>query len=208
MSASTPHASNPNKPRGKSWLMIGCLVGGIALVVCIGVFGLLAAIAVPNFIEAQARSKVARTQSDLRLMATAIEAYFIDHNAYPAHTLDRTKTLLNGTSSINADPTVPFPLVDPTGRVASLVAPVPYLTSFPSDVFRAADPEAGFAYYTSGRAWILYSPGPDKVYDITNPATLFDAEDGSLLDEPWLLMAFDPTNGTFSAGDVMRVSSR
>jgi type II secretory pathway pseudopilin PulG len=197
---------NPNSPRRSPMLMIGCIVAALLILPCIGCVGLLAAIAVPNFLEAQTRSQVSRTQSDLRMMATAIEAYYVDHNAYPAHTLDRTKTLLNGTPSINADPTVPFPLSDPTGRVASIISPVQYLTSYPSDPFRPVDPEVGFAYYSTGTAWILYSPGPDQTYDIVAPAALFDPEDGSLLDEPWLLLAFDPTNGTVSAGDVLRVS--
>jgi type II secretory pathway pseudopilin PulG len=43
----------------------------------------LAAIAVPNFLEAQTRAKVSRARADLRSAATALEAYRIDFNHYP-----------------------------------------------------------------------------------------------------------------------------
>jgi prepilin-type N-terminal cleavage/methylation domain-containing protein len=54
----------------------------IELLIVVAIIAILAAIAVPNFLEAQVRSKVARTQSDLRTMATAMEAYYIDNNSY------------------------------------------------------------------------------------------------------------------------------
>jgi hypothetical protein len=41
------------------------------------------AIAIPNFLEAQTRSKVSRVKADMRSVVTALEAYFTDHNAYP-----------------------------------------------------------------------------------------------------------------------------
>jgi type II secretory pathway pseudopilin PulG len=43
----------------------------------------LAAIAVPNFLEAQTRAKVSRVKADLRSVATALEAYIVDWNMYP-----------------------------------------------------------------------------------------------------------------------------
>src|SRR5690606_23341327 len=55
----------------------------IELLIVVAIIAILAAIAVPNFIEAQARAKVSRTKSDMRAMATAIEAYAVDYNYYP-----------------------------------------------------------------------------------------------------------------------------
>src|SRR5690349_12754467 len=55
----------------------------IELLIVVAIIAILAAIAVPNMLEAQTRSKVARTRADMRSVATAIESYRIDDNAYP-----------------------------------------------------------------------------------------------------------------------------
>ncbi len=55
----------------------------IELLIVVAIIAILAAIAVPNFLEAQTRSKVSRTKTDMRTMATAMEAYYTDANAYP-----------------------------------------------------------------------------------------------------------------------------
>ena len=55
----------------------------IELLIVVAIIAILAAIAVPNFIEAQTRSKVARAKADMRSLATAIEAYTVDYNRSP-----------------------------------------------------------------------------------------------------------------------------
>ena len=55
----------------------------IELLIVVAIIAILAAIAVPNFLEAQTRSKVSRAKADMRTMATGLEAYMVDHNAYP-----------------------------------------------------------------------------------------------------------------------------
>jgi prepilin-type N-terminal cleavage/methylation domain-containing protein len=52
----------------------------IELLIVVAIIAILAAIAVPNFLEAQVRSKISRVKSDLRTLATAIESYMIDNN--------------------------------------------------------------------------------------------------------------------------------
>src|SRR5210317_2224960 len=56
----------------------------IELLIVVAIIAILAAIAVPNFLEAQIRSKVSRVKSDQRSLATAIESYYVDNNSYPA----------------------------------------------------------------------------------------------------------------------------
>lgn len=56
----------------------------IELLIVVAIIAILAAIAVPNFLEAQTRSKVSRVKSDMRTMTTGIESYFVDFNVYPA----------------------------------------------------------------------------------------------------------------------------
>lgn len=55
----------------------------IELLIVVAIIAILAAIAVPNFLEAQTRAKVSRVKSDLRTMGTAIEMYTIDYNKQP-----------------------------------------------------------------------------------------------------------------------------
>ncbi len=56
----------------------------IELLIVVAIIAILAAIAVPNFLEAQTRAKVSRVKADVRSIATALEAYRIDQNLYPS----------------------------------------------------------------------------------------------------------------------------
>lgn len=55
----------------------------IELLIVVAIIAILAALAVPNFMEAQTRAKVARAKSDHRTIATGLEAYRLDTNKYP-----------------------------------------------------------------------------------------------------------------------------
>ncbi|MBD3267526.1 prepilin-type N-terminal cleavage/methylation domain-containing protein [bacterium] len=55
----------------------------IELLIVVAIIGILAAIAVPNFLNAQTRSKVARSLSDIRAIDQAIRMYDVDENIYP-----------------------------------------------------------------------------------------------------------------------------
>lgn len=55
----------------------------IELLIVVAIIAILAAIAVPNFIEAQIRAKVSRVKADQRTLATGLEAYMVDENWYP-----------------------------------------------------------------------------------------------------------------------------
>ena len=85
----------------------------IELLIVVAIIGILAAIAVPNFLNAQIRAKVARVQSDLKSLATALESYRLDKNAYP-HI---------------------FPPTWMDERYIVLTTPVSYMSSIPRDPF-------------------------------------------------------------------------
>lgn len=55
----------------------------IELLIVVAIIAILAAIAVPNFLEAQTRAKVSRVKADLRTLTTGLESYAADHNKYP-----------------------------------------------------------------------------------------------------------------------------
>ncbi|MDX2176157.1 MAG: prepilin-type N-terminal cleavage/methylation domain-containing protein [Candidatus Sumerlaeia bacterium] len=96
----------------------------IELLIVVAIIAILAAIAVPNFLQAQTRSKVSRALSDLRTMRTAVEAYAVDWNRYPrftwpcAHFNDRW----DGFQVAGTLPT-------------SITSPIGYLSTIPLDPF-------------------------------------------------------------------------
>jgi type II secretion system protein G len=55
----------------------------IELLIVIAIIGILAAITIPNLLNAVQRAKQKRTMSDMRVLATAIEAYAVDNTYYP-----------------------------------------------------------------------------------------------------------------------------
>ena len=55
----------------------------IELLVVVAIIAILAAIAVPNFPEAQTPSKIARSQADMRTIDTGIRSYIVDWNNEP-----------------------------------------------------------------------------------------------------------------------------
>ncbi len=56
----------------------------IELLIVVAIIGIIAAIAIPNLLNAINRGKQKRTMADLRSIATAIESYSIDNSTYPA----------------------------------------------------------------------------------------------------------------------------
>ncbi len=55
----------------------------IELLIVVAIIGILAAIAVPNFLNAQTRAKVAKAMGDQRAIATGLDMYILDFNNYP-----------------------------------------------------------------------------------------------------------------------------
>lgn len=200
----------------------------IELLIVVAIIAILAAIAVPNFLEAQTRSKVSRAQADMRSLATALEAYRIDNNGYPLGVVDNI--LAPAFNPANVRHTV----------VAKLSTPISYITTYPEDAFQGdyrstpvTDPLGLRRLYDYRRtrfgqvggaatlfesatgygigigqdfdSWLLYSPGPDKEQNINtkrvNQGTIVSGGFGDPL-RTWPI--YDPSNGTISWGDVIR----
>ena len=165
----------------------------IELLIVVAIIGILAAIAVPNFLNAQIRAKIARVYSDINAQGLALATYRLDHNHYP-------------------------PSGVPAPRLRKLSTPFPYIASVPKDIFadvlqREQAPARGFFHYVEreseeawfksdwhssnsnlqtsannslqipgGLAWHIRSVGPDKDLDYGFP--------------------YDMTNGLNSNGDI------
>ena len=60
----------------------------IELLIVVAIIGIIAAIAIPNLLNAINRGRQKRTMSDMRTIATAIEAYAVDNSFYPRGVAD------------------------------------------------------------------------------------------------------------------------
>ena len=94
----------------------------IELLIVVAIIGILAAIAVPNFLNAQMRAKVSRTVSDMKAIHTAMEMYFLDNNYYPP---DYDSGQVPGVSSPGHE----------FLTYAKLTTPIAYMSSVPFDAF-------------------------------------------------------------------------
>ncbi|MEI7634078.1 MAG: prepilin-type N-terminal cleavage/methylation domain-containing protein [bacterium] len=190
----------------------------IELLIVVAIIAILAAIAVPNFMEAQTRSKVSRCKADLRTASVAVESYAADHAKYPYVCWSPGWALPAGPQPSN-------------GRYAAgLTTPVAYITSIPKDPFggilKPADlyaqwnetqdywyatksfyNEQGYEWYvyngTGSKTFALYdllSKGPDQCWA---RSTANGGCDVAEVDQPWD-WAYDPTNGTISCGNIVR----
>ena len=56
----------------------------IELLIVVAIIGIIVAIAIPNLLNAIQRAKQKRTMGDMRTIGTAVEAYAVDTNRYPA----------------------------------------------------------------------------------------------------------------------------
>jgi len=99
----------------------------IELLIVVAIIGILAAIAVPNFLNALIRAKIARNFADFNAMATAMFIYKIDHSEFPRDP--------------NDDPPGKSWLVNIT--MTALTTPLPYMSSIPQDPFATADGRIG-----------------------------------------------------------------
>jgi general secretion pathway protein G len=58
----------------------------IELLIVVAIIGIIAAIAIPNLLNAINRGRQKRTMADIRTIGTAIEAYAVDNSTYPVVT--------------------------------------------------------------------------------------------------------------------------
>ncbi len=169
----------------------------IELLVVVAIIAILAAIALPNLLEAQVRSKVSRAKAELRTLTTALESYRVDTNRYPE------------------DYAAAVPKEYGLGRLTS---PVAYITTVPTDVFGGYFDSARGVYvksYTLGTApnerparYALASVGPD-LQDNTSPLFDYPGYSPFIWENPasgYKYYRYDPTNGTISLGDIIRVN--
>jgi hypothetical protein len=159
----------------------------------------------PPLEPGQVRPVVSSVRADMRSMATAIESFFIDHNHYPVWVPSTSPDAVNARQAgVGALPSLRhFRMSDSSNSsLFALTTPIAYMTNYFNDPFTST-PGTTFVYYHDVAGWIVVSPGPDGVYDIV-PQNDYT----SSIPQPSLtliLLAYDPTNGAISGGDIFRV---
>ena len=190
----------------------------IELLIVVAIIGILAAIAIPNFLDAQYRAKIAQANGDMRTMQVAIETYRVDHSAIPGYYT--SEGVYQGTGN----------------QIYLLTTPIQYLTSLPADMFaflgryygkysppnwtggleipynlihhvKPEDNAYGnpahwypntFAKWSPRSSYMVYSYGPDGgcsgTYGTAPP----------LYESGWYDMQYSSSNGIFSYGSVFR----
>ncbi|MGF1572920.1 MAG: prepilin-type N-terminal cleavage/methylation domain-containing protein [Sumerlaeia bacterium] len=101
----------------------------IELLIVVAIIAILAAIAVPNFLEAQTRSKVSRVKADLRTLVTGLEIYRLDFNAYPNSNGDTAAGAAGDLSLVNVSQNIFAGQPEDTQVLERLSTPIAYLSS-------------------------------------------------------------------------------
>lgn len=193
----------------------------IELLIVVAIIAILAAIAVPNFLEAQVRSKVSRVKADFRSITTGIEAYSVDWNRYapdassPQFRLQDVSVLTTPVAYITqvnmTDPFIPRGL--PGGEALRS------FQYFNVDKSNSSNLNWGDLVnnpaHPARRAATLKSRGPDAGMNLSSLVIRGDSggewaifgmdvkvPSGSLF--AGCDRMYDPTNGTVSTGDICR----
>jgi len=124
----------------------------IELLIVVAIIGVLAGIAIPNFLSARTKAKVSRSFADMRNVANGLEMSYLDTATYPAN----------------------------PGTVENAISG--YVSSIPSDPFNAdgdrdegvgacaaiADYSYGYVVHPTGATcWLLLGNGPNGNQDIS-----------------------------------------
>jgi len=185
----------------------------IELLIVVAIIAILAAIAVPNFLEAQVRSKISRVHADFRTLATGIEMYRTEWNCYPYYEDGRKNDPAYGHYHETTYHLVP--LTTPVAYLTTVTIRDPFLSNNARDdgyndgltrttynyrnheVWRGGDvPD----FHAS--VWVLNCTGPDRKPNRGLMTEIWAR--GLVPDDFARFFIYDPSNGTVSIGDIPR----
>jgi prepilin-type N-terminal cleavage/methylation domain-containing protein len=202
----------------------------IELLIVVAIIAILAAIAVPNFLEAQTRAKVSRVKSDQRSIATAIEAYATDNNHYPIDIATDVSATPSGYLPyyLNVGLSTPIAYMTQAALIADVFTEKTNVGGGPTlaNAFKRYRYRAFSEYWVTNKyapalpfnlpgptaagnvkaqevhgKWLMMSKGPDHILNL--PAGFADGTNAN----DWFWQVYDATNGTASNGEVMRAQA-
>lgn len=198
----------------------------IELLIVVAIIAILAAIAVPNFLEAQIRSKTSRVKAELRTIATAIESYQVDWNVPAPEAGNGPFPNITIFGQPNQSGILTQALTTPIGYMAKFDFMDPFVASntsnrpderlytykcyyweWPKNVPVKADDQPitfnegsnlnGLKFREMYGSWRLFSIGPDRKWGN-------DFSKPSIFSPANVGLPYDPSNGTVSTGSVIR----
>ncbi|MFB3785198.1 MAG: type IV pilin protein [bacterium] len=178
----------------------------IELLIVVAIIGVLAAIAVPNFLNAQTRAKIARVMGDHQAVGSALELYQIDQNGFPF-----PRRQFHYIEYVNE-------LTTPVAYTSSIALPDPFRPDsqknwYPSDQRTVLS----YQYICYGGLWTTYSNvrAHAEAYHINidslkGYSLMSHGPDKVTQGLEWLPIQgninnmYSPSNGLYSLGDIAR----
>ena len=176
----------------------------IELLIVVAIIGILAAIAVPNFLNAQTRAKIARVKGDMKAIESALEMYRIDHNTYMrcygGNPPEQYRPLTTPIAYIATPPLDPFR----NGLAGVNVRREFYgdQHAFPTEEIDYGTFDAQGVFRMTGRLryWMLVSLGPDRDEDFGITVV------GPTKNNAYTYELYMASNGLNSDGDLLHAS--
>lgn len=179
----------------------------VELLVVISIILVLISIALPNYLDALVRCRVARVKSDMWTLSTSLDQYRLSYRTYPPvggsfgdSFFERLLPLTTPVRFLQRLPSDPFPREMGSYGSATQQDPFPddmYLYNTGAATFGTGvtDPRSGLH-----NRYSLHSAGPDAKIDF--PYYAFSIN--FILNQRHLVFIYSPTNGTRSTGDIIR----
>ncbi len=159
----------------------------IELLIVVAIIGILAAIAVPNFMNAKMRATIARMQSDMKAIGDAMAMYRLDNKCF-----------------------FPNQGSNPANEMKYLTTPIQYIASIPHDPYRkpglskygSTTQNYDYTSYGSGcrTDWCIHGLGPDTDEDAGSCGP------GPAAGPDFKRLLYQMSNGLASSGDVIHNS--
>lgn len=208
----------------------------IELLIVIAIILILISIALPNFLEAQARARLARVKGDLRSLITAVEAFRTERGVllidfWDDGTPESKKRWEVKLGQVGRNPIYKYNTFEEV--FYPLTSPARYMTKIPIDLFADPKRQVGLNGQEKGAGYLYFDNDPmfPKTYDYgidrfapgnalqisSQTKPLQEGEFGMLSVGPDSClginingdqrgMAYNPTNGTYSRGDMITLS--
>ncbi|MBN1516951.1 prepilin-type N-terminal cleavage/methylation domain-containing protein [Candidatus Sumerlaeota bacterium] len=194
----------------------------IELLIVVLIIAVLAAIAVPNFLEFQTRAKASRAKADMRSLSTALEAYYVENGAFPSANSQGSSKWIKALStpiSYISRAELPDPFTE--GAAYNYGVTYHYIRYYGCNEYGTinADSNTGEIILSGGSgetgsngepgstrifSYILFCHGPDRVRSKASNDKTFAAAENIRNPDNFIELIYDPSNGTVSNGEILR----